>query len=114
MTAAKPEQGLEGLRSKAAAIAAEHYMACTGECVSLTSAILRLVQAEVAAAQQKALDLYESDMQGYDFTPEDYEGDEDINVLIIDALKNSKKYVNQRLADLPHPPQQPPTEGGSE
>lgn len=46
----------------------------------------------------EALDLYEKDMQGYNFTPEDYEGGEDTNALVADALKNSKEYVRKELS----------------
>lgn len=56
-----------------------------------------LIKSQTNQAVLEALDLYEKDMQGYNFTPEDYEGGEDTNALVADALKNSKEYVRKQI-----------------
>jgi hypothetical protein len=61
-------------------------------------------ESELAAKVAEALELYERDMQGYDFTPQ--EDSENTNALVADALRNSKEYVTAQLTPHPKEPKQ--------
>lgn len=87
----------QGITTGGVSFTVEEHYAMYPELEKAKAALLQREQRLVAAAERAALDLFERDMQGYDFTPE--EDVEDTNALVVDALKNSKAYV---LAQLRH------------
>jgi hypothetical protein len=94
MTAAKPEQDLEGLRDDLRNHIWHIYPNDPNKTnqEQILDAVVRLVQAEVAAARRDELRKYDMQHTG--------------------GQRSHKEYVNDRMAELT-PPQQPPTEGGS-